>query len=119
MKSRIHKERLDLTTNGSGAASGYTEAITGRLYAIETIVGTFASGVDIVVTCENEASGAIMTKANFNADGIYYPRAATCAVADGTGLTNYDLPVLAGRVLVTIAQGGDTLSGSVIIFWKD
>jgi hypothetical protein len=115
----MKKVRIDITVSALGAATAYSEAITGELYAVQTIDGDFADGVSLVLTCENDASIALLTKASFNTDGIYYPRAATNAVGNGAALTDYCRPILAGRVKAVITDGGVSTTGGVIVYYED
>lgn len=110
-----------LTTNASGDATGYTEAVTGRVLGIIYTIGTFAAGVDLTITAE--ATGeAILTLTNANSSANYYPRvgvhdsagAAALYAAAGTAVRE-PVTVVNDRVKVVVAQGGDTKTGTVAV----
>lgn len=102
--------KLSGTTNGSGALTvSHTSYEFGYLYAIQLVDGGAADGVDITLTAEHgELSIPLYIKADFNTDQMVYPRAATAAIADGSALTDYAMPLVAGVPKMVIAQGGDT-----------
>jgi hypothetical protein len=110
--------RIDLTTNGSGAATGFGNAVNGLLYAVQLIAGDFASGVDLTLTSDlgDSLSVPLLVKANFNTSQFAYPRVLEHDAADGTDLTTYTMPLIAGRPKAVIAQGGDTKTGAVVLF---
>ena len=87
--------------------------------AVQTIDGTLDDGVDITVTSETADSLniPILTKANFNTDGIYYPRTVANQVSDGAASTVYDVkPLASGRIKMVLAQGGNAKSGGCIVY---
>ena len=116
--------RLTVTTDtaGDGTAT-YTKSIYGMFYAVEAIDGDFADGVDATLTVTNTPSAVdqtLITLTDFNTDGWYYPRVVT---HDNTGAAlTYDstesvtdLGIINGTPLLTIAQGGDTKTGGLIL----
>jgi len=112
--------RLYGTTDASGDLTVYSnEAYSGEVYAVQTIDGTLDDGVDITVTSETADSVniPILTKANFNTDGIYYVRTVANQVSDGAASTVYDVkPLAAGRIKMVLAQGGNAKSGGCIVY---
>lgn len=112
--------RLYGTTDASGDLTVYSnEAYSGEVYAVQTIDGTLDDGVDITVTSETADSLniPILTKANFNTDGIYYVRTVANQVSDGAASTVYDVkPLAAGRIKMVLAQGGNAKSGGCIVY---
>ena len=112
--------RLYGTTDASGDLTVYSnEAYFGEVYAVQTIDGTLDDGVDITVTSETADSLniPILTKANFNTDGIYYVRTVANQVSDGAASTVYDVkPLAAGRIKMVLAQGGNAKSGGCIVY---
>ena len=112
--------RLYGTTDASGDLTVYSnEAYSGEVYAVQTIDGTLDDGVDITVTSETADSLniPILTKANFNTDGIYYPRTVANQVSDGAASTVYDVkPLASGRIKMVLAQGGNAKSGGCIVY---
>jgi hypothetical protein len=117
---------VSFTTNGSGAASEQsTQAILGKLYALEYRPTSIATGATLTVTCENGSlSHALLTKASAGTSvTLYYPRDLVHGVADGVALTGTSggdraEPVLNGYVKVVIASGGDTKIGSVVFYYE-
>ena len=112
--------RLYGTTDASGDLTVYSnEAYSGEVYAVQTIDGTLDDGVDITVTSETADSLniPILTKANFNTDGIYYVRTVANQVSDGAASTVYDVkPLASGRIKMVLAQGGNAKSGGCIVY---
>jgi len=119
-------EKLTFTTNGSGAATAYSGALNGTLYAIQWIDGDLADGVDATFTVTSADAGvdyalAVLTDAN--TDAIYYPRGAaaldTSGVAgtyDGTRPVIGVEPIVMGRVKCVVGSGGATKSGGAVLF---
>jgi len=113
--------RLYGTTSGLGALTvSHTSAIYGKLYAAQLIDGGAADGVDITLTCEHgDLSIPLLTKADFNTDQVAYPRIPTAAVADGSALTDYAMPLIAGIPKMVIAQGGDAKACGCLLYVED
>lgn len=111
--------KLDITTNGSGAATiTHNLALPALLYAVEWVKGTFDTGVDATISCTGTLGGvkhALLTLTDANADKIYYPRHVehTAAGANGTALV---MPLINGLLEVVIASGGNVKAGSVIFY---
>ena len=112
--------RLYGTTDASGDLTVYSnEAYSGEVYAVQTIDGTLDDGVYITVTSETADSLniPILTKANFNTDGIYYVRTVANQVSDGAASTVYDVkPLASGRIKMVLEQGGNARSGGCIVY---
>ena len=112
--------RLYGTTDASGDLTVYSnEAYFGEVYAVQTVDDTLDDGVDITVTSETADSLniPILTKANFNTDGIYYVRTVANQVSDGAASTVYDVkPLASGRIKMVLAQGGNAKSGGCIVY---
>lgn len=110
--------RLPFTTLADGTKTVTSDIkIYGRLYAVQFVDGDLADGVDIVLTSEApEISIPLITKADFNTDSLYYPRALQHLNTDGTALTTHTMPLVAGNLKAVIAQGGDTKTGAVVCF---
>jgi hypothetical protein len=117
MDNSITERRLLITTNGSGAATVLGEPVVGYLEAVEWVDGTLADGVDAVISMTLTPSGVdrtLVTLTNANDDAWYQVRVNehdTTGVATG-GKTR---PLVRGTPKVVVAQGGDTLSGAVIL----
>jgi hypothetical protein len=123
----LKKHTIAITTNSSGAATGYTPPVSGFVRAIVYVPhGTtpLDTNGDIVVT-GNTSSIAILTKANIGTSSTsWQPRAATHAVGDGSallyasgGTAQCDLvPVADEAIKLVVAQGGDALSGTFYVY---
>lgn len=119
--------QVSVTTNGSGAGTGVsTETVLGKLHAIAYYPGTLATGATLTITCtDGNYAKPLLTKANAGTANVeYYPRDLVNAVSDGSALAGTSggdrvQPYLNGRVTVTIASGGATATGKVIIYYDD
>lgn len=109
---------VTLTTDGDGAATGYTPVVTGRILTVRYVKTDFADGVDVDVTLE--ATGEVVwDQDNVNASATVAPRQATHSTAGaallyaagGTAVTDYVVAVQ-DRVKIVIASGGDTKTGA-------
>ena len=124
MKSRV----LKLATGASDGAASTTDtmAVYGKLYAVIYHPGTIDTGATLTVTCVGfEASSKpVLTKASAGTAVLpLYPRDIVHAVADGaalTGTTGGDRaqPILDGTLLATIASGGNSKTGHVIVYYE-
>lgn len=117
------RHTISLTTNASGAATGYSPVVTGRVVALHYVKagsGPFSDGVDFDVTVE--ATGEVLLdKDDVNASASFYPRkqvqttAGADATLDGTRAMLEPVVVAGDRIKVVVGSGGDTKSGSVIV----
>ena len=121
----IRKFNIDLTTNGSGAATGYSPYFSGYIQSIQYVKTDFANGVDFTITAD-ETGDAILSLTDQNTATIVRPRAPTHSTAGvaalyaGSGTAVNDRIALGrDRVKVVIAQGGDTKTGRVIVTVDD
>lgn len=117
----IQRQRVSFTTSGAGAATAtFPHSFYGaKLYAVLWTKGTCDNGVDFTLaTSGADGSATVFAVANANASAAYYPRVAANAVADGSALTWYDLPILDGTLTLTIAQGGSTKAGSMVVLYE-
>lgn len=120
----MRRQVLSLTTDISGNATAVGTNILGKLYAIEYRPGTIATGATVTVTCEADTSRPLLTKSSAGTvNTIYYPRDIMNAVADGAALTataggDRCQPIMNGYPKVVIASGGNTLTGSVVIYYE-
>ncbi len=112
---------ISLTTNASGAATAYSEVVTGRILAIryeKPSSGSFVDGVDFTITLEKTAE-AIVTLTDCNASANFYPRvqvhdaSGVGATTDGTRLLREPVVAVNDRVKVVVASGGDTKAGTI------
>jgi hypothetical protein len=110
--------KLTVTTNGSGAGNVTGDAVNpGVVYAIEYLPGTIDTGATITITDEGDMSRTLLVKASAGTSNTtYYPRSAEQGSADGAAITGqYCYPLITGRPKLTVASGGDTKTGSVIL----
>lgn len=115
---------VDLVTDGSGNATGYTPVVTGRIHAIHYVKdGTipFTDGVDVDVTLE--ATGQVVwDEDNVNASATRAPRQATHSTAGaaalyaagGTAVLDH-IVAAKDRVKVVVANGGSAKAGRFIV----
>jgi len=121
----MKRQILSWTTSAGGAATVIGEAVFGKLYAIEYRPGTTATGATVTITCEGDSSKPLLTKATAGTANVwFYPRDLVHAVVDGAALTgtaggDRDQPIMHGKPKVVISAGGDTLSGSAIIYYEE
>lgn len=119
--------KLTATTDAAGAATVTgTVPVVGKLLAIEWIDGTFADGVDAVISITSTSSGVdhtILTLSNANDDAWYYPRvimhdnAGVAVTLDGTNEA-YVEDVLFGFPKLVVANGGDSFTGGCVIYFE-
>jgi hypothetical protein len=113
----ISKVTATITTASDGSATVYLGSrLRGRVHAIKYIAGTLDSGTDLVLT--GETTGVAILTDSPAASEWYYPRAFPNKVTDGAAGTvpSEDVHVLNERIKVVVAQGGDTLTGSIEAF---
>lgn len=121
----IRKFSISITTDGAGAATAYSRALSGYINAIQYVKTDFDDGVDFTIT--SEATGeAILALTDQNTAVKLFPRAATHSTAGvasvyaGSGeAVNTRIALGADRVKVVIAQGGATKSGTVVVTVDD
>lgn len=113
------------TTDGSGALTvNASRSLTGQLYAVEWVVGTFATGVDAVLSEQSRIGGVartLLTLTDANANAIYYPRylvhGETGTALTGTSGGDRVMAYLMGVPRLVVAQGGDAKTGSCIVWY--
>ena len=119
---------LSFTTSGLGAATVMAErSIFGKLIAIEYQPGDTDTLADLTLTClgANAAAKPILTLTNAGtSNSWYYPRDIVHAVANAAALTGTSggdraCPILQGTLKLVVAQGDDTKSGKVIVYYED
>lgn len=121
----MKKVKLSITSDGSGdGTTTDTANIFGWLYAVQWLIGTCDAGVDVTLsTVNSDAAATLLTLTDANADALYYPRALiqSEAGANLTGTSGGDRTrlLLSGQLKVVLAQAGDTLTGSVIVYYED
>lgn len=111
------KKTVSVTTASDGTATAYSEAVTGRIWAIHYRKTDFANGVDFTITLESTGEG-LWTQSDVNAAAKVYPRTAVhdvvgvAATLNGTQAMRDPVVAVNDRVKIVIAQGGDTKSGA-------
>jgi hypothetical protein len=121
---------LPLTTviATQAATTDATEAVLGKLYAIEYRPNTIDTNAHLTVTClgVDGVSKALLFKEHPGTSNLwFYPREAMQAVLNGADLTatsggDCAQPILEGIPRAVIASGGATTvrTGTVIIYWE-
>ena len=115
------RETVTVTTNGSGAGTGYTGVVSGKISQIRYVKTDFADGSTITIT--NELTGeTIWTEVAVNASATRAPRQAThttagvAALYAGSGQAVLDkIAISKSRIQVTVTNGGDTKTGTFYI----
>jgi len=113
----IEPQRWDFTTNASGVASKTTPNLNGKLYGIAVVLGT---AVAIDVTVANAEAITLFTKATLAA-GMHLPRkqvedAAGTVLVYSAGNPVADKQPIVGPLTLTIANGGDAKTASLILY---
>lgn len=122
---RLKTRRLNATTDTNGdATTNDTLSIFGFLYAVETIDGSLDDGVDVVLSVQSTESGTaltLVTGTDWNTDAMYYPRhvihSEALAALTGTSGGDRAMPVINGTLRIVIAQGGNTKTGGLIVYY--
>ena len=109
---------LEVTTDSGGDGTAESpNAVFGLLYSVEWIDGDLVDGVDAVLVVTDNAAGAdktILTLTDANDDKEYFARELEHNNAGGD-LATYTYPVLSGKLKLTVASGGDTKTGGMIV----
>lgn len=106
------------TTNGSGAATVYTEAIRGKIIAVAYAKTDFADGVDFTITTETTGQN-VWVDTNVNASETVFPKMLNDDTAGSDLTAIYDhVRVFNERVKIVIAQGGDTKTGTFTVYYE-
>lgn len=113
--------KLTGTTDASGNLTVDADMqIAGLLFGIEWVVGSFDTGVDAVVSMQTTPSGVaktVLTLTNANANAFYNPREAE---HDNTGAAitgAYCYPLVVGKPRLTVSSGGNTKTGTCILYY--
>lgn len=121
----IRKFTITVTTNGSGAATGYSPYFSGKIEQVRYIKTDFADGVDFTTTLDGTGQ-TVWTESNVNAavtKAVRLPVAGTDGVAalfasGGTAVQD-KIAVSRDRVKWVIASGGDTKTGALEVVVSD
>ena len=119
-------EKVTWTTDGSGNATSYGKTVVGEICAIDYLPGDTDTGATVSVY--DEPSGGfthtLLVKATAGtANTRYYPRELVHKAEDGAALTgtaggDRTEPFASGKIKVTIASGGNTKTGSVVVYYE-
>lgn len=110
-------EQVTITTDAAGAATVYLGPIRGFLQSIIYRPGTLDTGADLTLT--GETSGKpILQKSNLGTGNSFlYPRALPTNANSATGplgtVPSELIPLVKERIKVVVAQGGNTLTGTI------
>lgn len=113
----IHEVSATITTASDGSATVYLGSkLRGRVHAIKYTAGTLDSGTDLVIT--GDTTGVAILTDSPSGSEWFYPRAFPNAVTTGAAgnVASEDVQVLNERIKVVVAQGGDTLTGSITAY---
>jgi hypothetical protein len=120
----MKRHKVTITTASDGTATGYTPVISGEIMQVEYVKTDFANGVDFAITGEDTGIG-IWTQSDVNASAVVAPRhpthsqagAAALYASGGVGVLA-PIAIARDRVNITIAQGGDTKTGTFHVLVK-
>lgn len=115
--SYVQRLSVTVTTDGDGAATAYTEAVTGKLSQCRYVKTDFADGVGFTIT-SNVTGETLWTQAAVNASATVAPRQAThstagvAATLDGTRAALDKIALANDSIKIVIASGGATKTGT-------
>ena len=116
----MERQSVTVTTDASGDGTGTTsQTLNGRLAGVQYVKTNYADTADFTITTVTHTQ-SLLTAANVTASAAWHPRQATHAAADASASlyaaggepVESDIPIAGDRVLVTVAQGGDTKTGT-------
>lgn len=116
---------------GTTAADGTLTVTAGTkaqgiLKSVEWIDGTFADGVDAVLSQirdDNAADIAMLTLTDANVDAVYYPRYAAsdnagAAISYAATFPIYVEGFLNGTLKLVVSSGGNAKDGGCIVYYE-
>lgn len=121
----VERHEVSITVNGSGAGTGYTPIVSGRVLAIRYVpdgTSPYDTGFDATITCDVSALPVITVTNGGTSALSLYPRAATVSVANAASLyaatfaVNDSVPVAAERIKIVIADGGASTVGKFHVY---
>lgn len=121
-----HIKLYGTTTAGGALTVTANTTAYGMLKAVEWIDGDLVDGVDAVLTLvrnDNAADITLLTLTDANTDAVYYTRVAAtdnagAAIEYAATFPIYVEPFLNGTLSLTIASGGATKSGGLIVYYE-
>jgi hypothetical protein len=100
-------------------------AVEGLLHAVEWIDGTFADGVDAVLSVDRDDDAAdvtLLTLTDADIDKVYYPKVLACTNAgadlDTSGDATYERMFINGKLKLVVASGGAAKVGGCIVYYE-
>jgi hypothetical protein len=116
----VNRQTVTVTTDGSGAATAFTDVVTGRVVSVQYVADgsvPYASTVDFTVTGETTGQ-AILSATDVAASTTWAPRqpthttagAASLYAAGGTAVNDH-VCLANERVKIVLAQGGSAKAG--------
>jgi hypothetical protein len=119
----MKRQYFPYTTSAGGAATVLGSSVLGECCGVLYKPGTTDTGATVTVTAEGEVSHTLLAKANAGTSNLwFYPRELVHKAEDGAALTgtaggDRTEPIIDGAIKVTIASGGSTASGAVIVYY--
>lgn len=94
-----------------------------RLIAAQWVDGDLVDGVRFILTCTDfdprDTERTLMDVDDANADALYYPK-VTGDTAAGVEITDaYESPLVHGTLTVTVEDGGNAKSGSLVLYLQE
>lgn len=122
MANGMRRMRFAITTSAGGAATvtGSQTISGGKLFAVLLNIGTLAATTDITLSTSGaDGSGTLLTLTDQSANAMYYPRKQAVDATGSVIAGVYDTVLIDGIPTITVAQGGGTKAGSVVIFYEE
>lgn len=119
-----NRETVSITTGASsGAGTGYTGVVNGRILSIQYVKTDFTDGSTMTVTGE-ETGTAIWSETGVNASTVRAPRMATHSTAGaaalyaagGTAINDY-ITIANERVKIEVTSAGNSKTGTYYVLW--
>ncbi len=118
-------ERIEITTDASGAATAYSRPFSGRLAGLYVDNGAggsaLAATADLTITVE-ETGAPVLTITDLSADAWYAPgipvygTSGTAALYAGGGTAVLSPLPIDGRIKIVLSQGGATKTGYITAY---
>ena len=111
---------LNVTTDAAGdgvSDIAKVPGLSGLVYSVEWLQGTLAATTDATLEVVNTGGGVdktVLTLTDQTADAEFKVRDSEHDDT-GTALATFALPIISGKLRLTVAQGGNVLSGGCIV----
>lgn len=114
----IYDYKFALTTDAGGDATSTVRAATGRIVKISVKLNALDATADVTVKSVNTPSGVDETHLTLTNSQVqaHYIVDNAATKADGTASGEFEAPIHAGDLNVTIAQGGNTKAATVVVY---